>query len=90
MGFGDRLKFAREAKGLSGDALGKFVGVKRATISHWEVERYAPGLHQLIALSKAVGVNMHWLATGDVGVILSEDEHKLIQAYQQRVVPNRR
>lgn len=82
MGFGERLKFAREARKMSGETLGKAVGVTRATISHWEVNRYVPDLRQLVMLSKEVHVNLHWLATGDVGTLLSEEEHKLIQSYQ--------
>ena len=50
---GERLKEAREARGLTGDALGDVVGVGRASISQYETGKVSP---QFDVLSKLASV----------------------------------
>jgi transcriptional regulator with XRE-family HTH domain len=61
MGFGDRLRQARNAAKLNGDTLGSRLGVSKQTISHWENGRYEPSLEQLLGLCAELGVSADWL-----------------------------
>lgn len=54
--FGERLRAAREARGLTQQALGFDVGVTDATISKWEKGRSEPTLAQLAMLAELLGV----------------------------------
>lgn len=74
MGFKERLRAARKAKGLSGEALGKAISdrlgyeapVSKATISHWEKGRYEPNIEQLACLCALLGVSAdHLLLDAD-------------------------
>jgi len=61
LGFGQRLKKAREAVGLSGTQLGEGLGDKpgksasRQTVSDWENERHYPSVRQLYLLCLKLG-----------------------------------
>ena len=48
---GERLKEAREARGLTGAALAELVGVARASISLYELGRASPQLETMVKLS---------------------------------------
>jgi transcriptional regulator with XRE-family HTH domain len=61
MGFKDRLREARTARGLSGEALGTKLAVSKATISHWENGRYEPSIEQMKALCDELRVSADWL-----------------------------
>lgn len=74
MGFGERLKAARKAKRLSGEALGKAIAdrlgldapISKQTISHWENGRYQPNIEQLTCLCTLLGVSAdHLLLDAD-------------------------
>lgn len=52
---GDRIKFARLAKGMSGDDLAQAIGVSRQTVSNWERGVYTPSRDNIFALSDAMG-----------------------------------
>ena len=53
---GERLKEAREARGLTGVALAELVGVKRASISLYELGKASPQMDVLVSLSSALNV----------------------------------
>jgi transcriptional regulator with XRE-family HTH domain len=57
LGFGLRLKAAREAKGLTQEAVAARFGVKKATVSAWETGRGAPDAYVLKGLSKLFDVS---------------------------------
>lgn len=61
MTFGGRLRAAREAKGLSGEAVGMKLAVTKATVSKWEKEVHDPGVEQIKALCRIYGVTPDWL-----------------------------
>lgn len=65
MGFKERLREARDARGLSGQALGAKLAVSKATISHWENGRYEPSLEQMKALCDELRVGADWLLERD-------------------------
>ena len=53
---GERLKEAREARGLTGVALAELVGVKRASISQYELGKVSPQLDVLRRLSIVLNI----------------------------------
>lgn len=56
MGFGDRLKSARKARGMSGVDLGAALEVSKQTISNWEHGRNQPDLDQLAKICQVLHV----------------------------------
>ncbi|KQB97257.1 XRE family transcriptional regulator [Loktanella sp. 1ANDIMAR09] len=63
--FGDRLAGAREAAGLTQQALAEKLGVKPNTIAAWENDTKEPRANRLQMVSGVVGVSMSWLLTGE-------------------------
>ena len=61
----DRIKSERKAKKLTQEALGKFVGVGKSSVSQWEsgLTKNMDGTN-MIMTAKALGVDPNWLATG--------------------------
>ena len=53
---GERLKEAREARGLTGVALAELVGLRRASISQYELGKASPQMDVLLRLSSALNV----------------------------------
>lgn len=66
MGFGERLRTARKAKRLSGEALGKMLDpqVSKQSISHWEKGEHPPDVNQVQQLCAALGVSADDLILG--------------------------
>ncbi len=60
--FGERLKEARIAAGLSQEELGKRVGLKQGTVA--EAESIGRSSRKILDYAKALNVNPEWLATG--------------------------
>lgn len=78
---GERIRGAREKKGLMQSELAQLVGVKSgAVISNWENDLNKPNADQLVNLCRALGVTLSYLLdyhNVDVGE-LSEDEMNLV------------
>ena len=55
---GERIKAARMAAGLSGEALADRLGVTKATISKWESAVHWPTAPQMVAIAAALGVDV--------------------------------
>ena len=53
---GERLKEAREARGLTGTALADLVGVKRASISLYELGKVSPRFEVMLNLARVLNV----------------------------------
>lgn len=62
--FGDRLAGAREAAGLSQDALAEQLGVQIDSLDAWENDLREPRANRLNMLSGLLGVSLRWLLTG--------------------------
>lgn len=56
--FGDRLREARRASGLTQEALAAHVDVTKSAVSGWENNRETPSFDRLRRLSDALGVGL--------------------------------
>lgn len=65
MGFGKRLKQARNERGLSGPELAAKLGLERSMIPQYETERTAPSMAVLQKMAQALQVSLDWLVLGE-------------------------
>jgi transcriptional regulator with XRE-family HTH domain len=65
IGFGKRLREARERLGLKQSEVGKLMGVDDGTISRWELGKGYPAAPQLEGLAKALGESLDHLLLGE-------------------------
>lgn len=63
--FGQRLRSAREARGYSQEQLGAEVGVTKATVSKWELDKGVPSLAGLRGLRATLGFSLDYAICGD-------------------------
>ena len=63
--FGDRLAGARDAAGMSQAQLARRLGVKKATLAHWEEDLSEPRANRLSMLAGLLNVSIMWLLTGE-------------------------
>ena len=61
---GETIRQARKAKKMTQDDLGALMGVKKGTISSWEVGRSTPDSDDLAALSRVLEVPVDEFYTG--------------------------
>lgn len=61
---GERLRKARETRGLEQGQFADLIGVSKATVSNYERDLYKPKVVVLRAWSMATGVPVEWLETG--------------------------
>lgn len=59
--FAERVKSLRESHGLSQDALGKIIGVKRYSVYGYEKGNNYPDVPHLIALADYFNVSLDYL-----------------------------
>ena len=64
-GFGDRLKMAREEKGLTPTAAARLLKIPKKKIDSLEAGEDHPSMHDLMTISSQLGVPGAWLATGE-------------------------
>ena len=65
---GDRLRKARESRGLNQTEFGEVTGISRRSISKYELGEVEPRRPQILAWALATGVAMDWLQAGDAAV----------------------
>lgn len=75
--FGDRLTAAREAAGMSQEALAKRLGVKKLTMRNWEDDLSEPRANRLSMLAGLLNVSMMWLMNGEGEGIENPDSEVL-------------
>lgn len=66
--FGDRLRAARIAAGMTQEQLGFALGVTKSSVSAWENDRETSGFRLLPALRTALGSSLDELIIGPVAV----------------------
>ena len=62
--FGERLKNAREAAGMSRKHMAGRIGVKLGTVESWESGTLAPRANRLSMLANMLNVPLLWLLAG--------------------------
>lgn len=85
---GKRIKEAREAAGLSQEALGRAVGADEKTVSKWENGHQNPNRAKRRGISKAVGRSESWIEHGvDTGAEeMGIEGHRRAQADAQLAI----
>lgn len=61
---GERIKYLREARGLSQHELAVQTGLQRGNISHYERDKVKPSAEAIVQLASTLGVTSDWLLTG--------------------------
>lgn len=64
----ERIRQARREQKITQEALGKRIGVSKATISQWESGTTEPNGKNLVNLAKELGVTVEWLLDGKVAI----------------------
>lgn len=62
--FGERLKNAREASGMSQKVIANRIGVKLTTVEKWESGKLDPRANRLQMLASLLNVPLLWLLAG--------------------------
>ena len=90
---GERIKNAREKRGLSRAALAEEVGVSAKTLGRWERGQTGPlTIHRMADLSEVLGCSVEWLVCGDGwmnGDRLDEEAAVFVHLLE-RLTPDRR
>lgn len=75
MTFGEKVKTARKALGLTQEELGKLIGVTRRTITSYEADAFPPRTRELYnKLAEALHVNVNYLLTQEDAFIMEAGE----------------
>jgi transcriptional regulator with XRE-family HTH domain len=69
---GNRLKQARNSKGLTQKQLAILIDVKHNSISDWENDLHQPNTDQIKKICEVLGVNPNWLYGEDEASIIRE------------------
>ncbi|HAJ41579.1 MAG TPA: transcriptional regulator [Alcanivorax sp.] len=92
-GFHERLKAARQALGMTQEALAEELNVTKASVSAWENDREKPGFRLLAKIRDVLGVSLDDLVCGaeteeapandPQRVARNDDEAALLKAYRK-------
>jgi transcriptional regulator with XRE-family HTH domain len=66
--FGERLKNAREASGMSQETMANRLGVKPSTLEKWESGKLHPRANRLQMVASLLNVPLMWLLAGSQNV----------------------
>lgn len=81
---GERIRERRKELGITQDELANRVGVKKTSISNYEVNTNSPPEKVIIKLMEALDCDANYLFGGcDEQIIVTPHEQKLIKAYRQ-------
>lgn len=70
--FGERLRVAREERGMSQRELSELVGLSNAMITKYEKGETDPGSTNLLKIARALNVTPAWLMAWDAGTRQNE------------------
>jgi HTH-type transcriptional regulator, cell division transcriptional repressor len=83
--FGERLRDAREAAGMSQQQIASRLGVKAATVNHWETGKKEPRANRLQMLASLLNVPLLWLLAGSQQVPDPSSELDSAQLMRQKL-----
>jgi transcriptional regulator with XRE-family HTH domain len=63
MDFGQRIRTARDAAGLTQKQVADHFGIKRPTVTQWEAGPHRPDQDRFPALAALLGITLDWLMT---------------------------
>ena len=66
--FGERLRNAREAAGMSQQQMASRLGVKGSTVNNWEAGKEDPRANRLQMIASLLNVPLMWLLAGSQNV----------------------
>lgn len=74
---GQRIRYAREAAGMTQDEVAEHFGIKRVSVTQWEGDTTKPSLSRIPELAALLNTNMQWLleAQGSPPLV-RPNEHK--------------
>ena len=84
--FGERLKNAREASGMSRKQMASRLGVKSATIDKWESGKEDPRANRLQMIASLLNVPLLWLLAGSQQVPEHGVDQSSEELLQQKLV----
>ncbi|HEY9273395.1 helix-turn-helix transcriptional regulator [Achromobacter sp.] len=76
--FGSRFKAARQAVGLTQDALADLMGITKSAISAYENDRETPSFEKLQALREHLQISLDELVCGDEAKVRMEKQYAAI------------
>lgn len=78
----ERIIAYTEEIGLSGNELGKLLGLKKSPLTDWKNKKSNPTLEQLKKMCEIFAISSDYLLFGETNT-LSNDETKLIEYYHE-------
>lgn len=83
--FGERIKHAREASGMSQKLMASRLGVKNATIAKWESGKEDPRANRLQMIASLLNVPLLWLLAGSQQVPDTGGEQSTAELLRQKL-----
>jgi transcriptional regulator with XRE-family HTH domain len=83
--FGERIKRAREASGMSQKLMANRLGVKSATVAKWESGKEGPRANRLQMIASLLDVPLLWLLAGSQQVPAAGSEQPAAELLQQKL-----
>ena len=81
MEFKDRLKKLRKAEKLTQQEFADKLGIKRSTISNYDIGRSEPSKSVISLICRTFSVSETWLRTGEGSMYIEEREEKRVVAF---------
>jgi len=83
--FGERLRHAREASGMSQKLMASRLGVKSATVGKWESGKEDPRANRLQMIASLLNVPLLWLLAGSQQVPERGTDQNAGQLFEQKL-----
>ena len=83
MEFKDRLKELRKAEKLTQREFADKLGIKRSTISNYDIGRSEPSKSVISLICRTFSVSETWLRTGEGGMYIEDREEKKVVAFMR-------
>jgi transcriptional regulator with XRE-family HTH domain len=83
--FGERIKHAREASGMSQKLMASRLGVKNSTVAKWESGKEGPRANRLQMIASLLNVPLLWLLAGSQQVPETGSDQSSADLLQQKL-----